>query len=94
MRWCRSVLTAALVSMILPSSLYAQTKTIGVLPARIEKEMAQGRRYALLIGIGKYQDKRIPKLVLYCRGRQGHVRRSHGPEPRPLPLEERPAASG
>ena len=24
--------------------------------------MAQGRRYALLIGIGRYQDKRIPKL--------------------------------
>ena len=55
-----AALGAALAS--LPESAHAQTKTIGVLPARIQKEMAQGRRYALLIGIGKCQDKRIPKL--------------------------------
>ena len=59
---CTLWLTA--LALLLPaSSLYAQsTKSIGVLPARIQKEMAQGRRYALLIGIGRYQDKRIPKL--------------------------------
>ena len=41
---------------------FAQTKDIGVLPARVRKEMARGERYALLIGIGRHQDKRIPGL--------------------------------
>ncbi|MDP6086817.1 MAG: caspase family protein [Nitrospinota bacterium] len=62
MRFRRSVLIGVLASVLLASSLFAQTKTIGVLPARIQEEMAQGRRFALLIGIDRYQDKRIPKL--------------------------------
>ena len=62
MRFRHTVLIAVLASVLLAPSLFAQTKTIGVLPARLQKEIAQGRRYALLIGIGKYQDKRIPKL--------------------------------
>ncbi len=64
----RGVLLAGLAAFAallasLPASALSQTKTIEVtLPARIQKEMAQGKRYALLIGIGKYQDKRIPRL--------------------------------
>ena len=52
-----------LFSFLLTGPAFAQTKTIGVLPARIQKNLARGTRYALVIGVGKYQDPAIPRLA-------------------------------
>ena len=53
---------AVMASLLAAAPALAATKDIGVLPARVQKQMDRGERYALLIGIGKYSDKRIPRL--------------------------------
>ena len=39
----------------------AATKSISVTP-RLQSKLAEGKRYALIIGIGRYRDTRIPPL--------------------------------
>ncbi|MFP6871599.1 MAG: caspase family protein, partial [Nitrospinota bacterium] len=62
MRIWAFILSIAFILGASPAPALSATKTIDVLPARVQKQMARGERYALIIGIGKYGDKRIPRL--------------------------------
>ncbi len=65
----RSFLVAVLFLTLAPVFLapggrgdsLAATKSISVTP-RIQSKLAEGKRYALIIGIGRYRDGRIPPL--------------------------------
>ena len=65
----RSFLVAVLFFTLFPVLLapggrglsLAATKSISVTP-RLQSKLAEGKRYALIIGIGRYRDRRIPPL--------------------------------
>ena len=45
-----------LAGLLASATAHSATKDISVLPARVQKQMDRGERYALLIGIGRYGD--------------------------------------